>query len=118
MENGLLVIRTPDRNGLLPQVLHALYVLSFEKLDMGVRYLFREHLYHFTLRTLRLLLMRCGFHIQRVAYEDYVNLKATKNKAWADNPLVRLAVSFVAVLARLLRKRDIVFVYAVKTESL
>lgn len=117
LPKGLVVIRTPVCDSLLPWVLDLLYRVSLGKFRSGFEKLFQEHLFHFTEKGLRLLLERCGFHPIHSYREDYMDPHALARKEWAKHPLVRWGAFAVIVVSHLIQRQDEVVIYAEAARS-
>ena len=112
LPKGLVVIRTPVCDSLLPWVLNFFYRASLGKLRSGFEKLFQEHLFHFSEKGLRELLGRCGFHPIHHYREDYIDPHALARKEWAGHPLVRWGVFAVIVTSHWIQRQDEVVIYA------
>ena len=109
---GVVVIRTPLCDSLIPRTLDLLYRLSFGRVRFGFEKLFKEHLFHFSERGLRQLVEGCGFRILEAYREDYVDVRALRHKEWAQNPFVRLGARGAIFLSRLFHQEDEIVLYA------
>ena len=112
---GVVVIRTPVCDSLIPWVLGFFYRVSLGRIRSGFERLFKEHLFHFSEEGIRQLVERCGFRILQVYREDYIDPQALAHKEWTRNPLVRLGASWILGASRLLRQQDEIVMYAEAT---
>ena len=109
---GVVVIRTPLCDSLIPRTLGLLYRLSFGRVRFGFEKLFSEHLFHFSEEGIRRLVERCGFRILEAYREDYIDPHTLPHKEWAQNPLVRLGANVAIFLSHLFHQEDEIVLYA------
>jgi len=102
VDNGLLVVRVPDLDGLLPRVSHCLQRVTLGHYSKPVRLLWRFHRWGFNWSSLERLFAHDGFDILAQYGEDAQGLSAMKYKHWARNPIVVAGVTTIIHLSRLL----------------
>ncbi len=109
---GVVLIRTPVCDSLIPWMIRLFYRFSFGKFRFGFEKLFKEHLFHFSEEGLRTLVRAAGFRILLAYREDYINSHALREKSWARNPVIRLGAHLAIGLGHLIRRQDEVVLYA------
>ena len=109
---GVVVIRTPVCDSLIPGMLDVFYRASFGKFRFGFEKLFKEHLFHFSEKGLCRLVSECGFRILKAYREDYMDIRSLHQKGWAGNLFVRCGAWVVILAAHLIRRQDEVVLYA------
>ncbi len=111
-EKGMVIIRTPIYDSLIPAVLAFFYRVSGGRIRFGLEKIFEEHLFHFSEQGLRLLLGRCGFRAVCAYREDYIDPGALRRKEWARNPFIRWGALLLIAASHILRRQDEVVMYA------
>jgi len=114
---GMVVIRTPVCDSLIPWLLRGMYRVSFGRIRFGFEKLFKEHLFHFSEKGLRQLMAQCGFRVVEAYREDYIDYGALSHKEWAKHFFVRFGALTAILLSHLLKRQDEVVVYAESTRS-
>ena len=105
-DGGMLVLRVPDADGLLPRMSHFLYNITFGCYTKPLILLYRFHRWGFNKKSLRLLLCNAGFEVVYEYCEDAQDLSAMKQKEWAKNSLVICGVTALIYLSQILGLRD------------
>jgi len=113
-DDGMLVIRVPDTDGLLPIVSYWLYKVTLNKYLTPLRLLYRFHLWGFNKNSLHTLLDSVGFDIVNEYREDAQELSAIRGKEWARNSIVVNAVIAIIYFGRLLGRQDEIVIIAKK----
>ena len=114
---GLVVIRTPVCDSLIPWLLDLFYRLSGGRIRFGFEKLFKEHLFHFSEAGLHQLLEHCRFRLVRCYREDYIDFHALTRKEWAQHFGVRLGALAAILASHLLRRQDEIVLYAQSLSS-
>lgn len=105
-DNGILVLRIPDADGLLPRISHILYRITFGRYSRPLRLLYRFHRWGFNLQSIYTLMSNSGFEILQKYSEDAQDLSVIKHKEWAKNPIVILMVTIIIYLGRIFGMKD------------
>ncbi len=112
--NGVLLLRVPDRTGLIPRICSLTYILTRGRYKYPLEKLFEFHWFHFDRKTVSDLLRKADFRIMKSYGEDYINIDAVGEKEYGGNRLVAAVIRMIILLARALNMRDEVVVIAQK----
>lgn len=125
-KDGLTVMACPNVDGLITRLVSIAYKLSSGKIDRPARTLYLcdssyPHLFHFSPRTLSLMLEKTGFTVEVIQGQDIVDVNKLKlrttlyeSDAWADNILIAFAVRFLLFSSKILKMSDEFVLYARK----
>jgi len=94
-DDGVLVVRVPDLDGLLPRISHFVHRVTRGRYAQPVHLLWRFHRWGFNQRSLETLFEKTGFRVLVQYGEDAQDLVAMKQKHWARNPIVRTGVKAI-----------------------
>lgn len=129
-ENGIIAIRVPNYNSLIPFFIRALYILSMGMIASPAKALYEysfnyKHFYHFNQLTLTNVLNKNGFQVQEIKYENSINMNGFKQRIqssermndlqWMNNRISIFIVKIVLMMAKLLDLEDEMVVFARKT---
>lgn len=117
-DDGILVLRVPDTDGLLPMFSYFLYRVSIRNYLNPLRLLYRFHLWGFNKKSLHFLLNRVGFEILSEYGEDAQELSAIRGKVWARNWVIVNVVIAIIYLGRLFKRQDEIVIIAKKRSNI
>ncbi|MBN1586568.1 MAG: class I SAM-dependent methyltransferase [Candidatus Omnitrophica bacterium] len=103
---GMLVLRTPICNALLPGLYRMLYHITNSRVTAPLDKLFEFHLWHFDSRAIDGVLENSGFAIRRFYREPWVNGRTLHLKSWARSLPLRLGVYGALFLSQVCRQHD------------
>lgn len=127
-EDGIVAIRVPNYNSVISFLSILAYKLSFGKMDGPFRSLYQldfeyKHFYHFTPRTITMLLNNTGFEVLEIRKENSIDpgrlskratIKKDEIDAFFRNPIVSIGTRVALLLAGLLGLEDEMVVVARK----
>ncbi len=125
-EDGILALRVPTSQGLLPQLAHWLFRLSAGAVGYPLRVIYQldwnyPHIFFYSRRNAGLLLRNCGFEVAVARRESSFDVKSLDLRMdyLPDNPFFRLfikaALFKIGLAARVFGRQDEIVLIARKT---
>jgi SAM-dependent methyltransferase len=123
--DGLLAVRMPSSDGLLPDLAYRLYRLTAGAVRFPLRVLYQldwnyPHVFYFNRENAERLLRKCGFSVIAVRREDGYDIKSLDLRMdyMPDNPALRLLIKAalfkIKLAARIFGRQDEVVLVARK----
>jgi SAM-dependent methyltransferase len=106
VNDGIVVIRVPDMDGLLPKIAHWLLFITSYRYWKPTHLLWRYHRWGFNRRSLDSLFEKSGFDIITQYREDAQDISNIGSKHWAGNIVMVNGVKAIVYLSHLLRMQD------------
>lgn len=113
-KEGILLVRVPSRDGLIPILSHLIYRFSFGRISFPIKKLFEFHQYHFNTKTIKSFLIKNNFTVVDIYYEHYINPDVVNKKDYGSNLLLSGILQVVIRMARILNLQDEIVIYARK----
>ena len=112
---GILLLKVPTADGLLPRMIYLIHRLSFGLVKYPIKLQFQYQLYHFTPRTISILLRKVGFKILFLNRETHQKLSAISDKKWAEgNHFACFTTTVLIFLSKVLGLEEEMVIYAIK----
>ncbi len=115
-DDGVVVIKTPNKDSLLAIIADSLYKVSLGKITYPISLFYTPlHIYYFDFKGLTMLLQKTNFKIIKVAQDErYV----TKYALSRFTLLQRMLLKTISIISKILERQDSITVYAEKVQGI